>query len=206
MWKTWLQEVKERARRGLVQLARDTGDVFQALGAWGVVFLLAMLVLGALPLAAALTLGGTVDALIGARGIAVVTSDLNAALSRWLLLLVLGFGAYLFSLRFTGKAGEVGSSLREGVTFVSLFGYFFLINQGLLSVIFVFILAIDTLWSQRLRIRLVNLCVAIIIGALVANNLITYTVLRSFTVGEGLAMVTAIVAYVIALKFRIARH
>ena len=188
----------------MTNFGKDVGNVFQALGAWGVIFLLVEIVLGLLPISIVLTLGQTVDAMIGARGIGVVTSDVNDSLSRWLAMLIVGFLAYLFSIRFTGKAAEVGKGCREIVTFGSLVTYLIIIHQFFLAFLFVFILTVDILFSHNVRIRLASLLVAIIAGSAIAHDLVRYTVLRSFTVGEGLTMIAAIALFVVFLKLRIA--
>jgi hypothetical protein len=162
------------------------------------------IILGVLPLLFVLTLGSTVDAMIGARGIGVVTGDVNQQLSRWLILLIITFVAYLFSVRFTGKAGEVGRGLRNVVIFGCLLGYFVTINQIFLGFIFLLALVVDLVWSRVMGLRMANLFVVILVGSSVAHTLIRYTVLRSFTVGEGLTMVAAIAMFVVFLKLRIA--
>ncbi|MFZ2681663.1 MAG: hypothetical protein WAZ14_01010 [Patescibacteria group bacterium] len=205
MFKTYLHTLKQRGATQIVSFGQAVGDVFQALGWWGIPFLAAQIALGLLPLALILTLGDTVDAMNGARGIGVITSDLNAALSRWLIILLITFAAYLFSLRFTGKAGEVGRGLRELVIFGVLLSYLLGINQALLAILAGLVLLADVLWSQVMRVRLVGLCVLVLAGSLAAHAIIKFTVLRSFTVGEGLTMVTGIVMLVVCLKLRIAK-
>ena len=197
-------KTKQRAFERVTGFGRDVGSIFQALGAWGIVFLLVELVLGLLPLFIALTLGSTVDAMIGARGIGVVTSDVNDQLIRWLAILIVAFLAYLFTVRFTGKAGEVGRGLRDIVIFSSLLIYLITIHQIFLVFVFLGVLAIDIIFAHDVRIRMVNLLLAIMAGSVIAHTLIRYTVLRSFSVGEGLTMVAAIALFVVFLKLRIA--
>jgi hypothetical protein len=204
MWQEFWLQARQRAMDRTIGFARDVGNVFQALGAWGVVFLLVELILGLLPVFVVLTLGLTVDAMIGARGIGVVTSDVNDQLARWLVMLIVAFLAYLFTARFTGKAGEVGRGLREIVTFSSLFVFLITINQVFLAIIFLLILGIDIVWSHDSRVRVAGLLVAILSASLAAHTLVRYTVARSFTVGEGLAMIGGIAMVVVFLKLRIA--
>lgn len=204
MWSEFWTSTKMRVREKVIGFARDTGNVFQALGAWGIIFLLVQIVLGLLPIIGVLTLGATVDAMIGARGIGVVTSDVNDSLSWWLAMLIAGFLAYLFSVRFTGKAGEVGRGLREIITFASLLMYLITINQIFLALLSLTLLLVDVIFSHDTRIRLAGLLLALLAASSVAYTLIRYTVLRSFTVGEGLTMVAAIALIVIFLKLRIA--
>jgi hypothetical protein len=204
MWSEFWSRTKTQVRSRTSSFGHDVGSVFQALGVWGIVFLLVELILGVLPLFIALSLGTTVDAMIGARGIGVVTSDVNDQLARWLVVLILAFLAYLFTAKFTGKAGEVGRGLRDIVIFSTLIIYFVTLSQILLVLIFLLVLAIDVVFAENIRVRMGNLLVAIVVGSAVAHTLIRFTVLRSFTVGEGLAMVTAIALFVIFLKLRIA--
>jgi hypothetical protein len=204
MWSEFWSSTRTRALAKVTGFGRDAGNIFQALGWWGIVFLLVELVLGLLPIFGVVTLGGTVDAMIGARGIGVVTSDVNHELSRWLVMLIVGFLAYLFSARFTGKAGEVGRGLRDIVIFGSLLGYLVTIQQFFLVFVFLLILTIDITFAHDVRVRMASLLVAILAGSAIAHTLIRYTVLRSFTVGEGLTMVAAIALFVVFLKLRIA--
>lgn len=204
MWKEFWQSTKQRAFEKVTVFGKDVGNVFQALGAWGMVFLLVELVLGLLPINIVLALGKTVDAMIGARGIGVVTSDVNDSLSKWLIMLIVGFLAYLFTVRFTGKAAEVGRGLREIVVFGSLTIYLVIIHQFFLAFVFLSILAIDVIFSDKVRVRLASLLVAIVVSSVIAHDLVQYTVLRSFTVGEGLTMIAAIAMFVVFLKLRIA--
>lgn len=197
-------ELKTRVIRQVTEFGRDTGNVFHALGVWGVVFLLVELVLGLLPIMSVLTLGKTVDAMIGARGIGVVTSDVNHELIRWLVLLIAGFLAYLFSIRFTGKAGEVGRGLRDFVAFMSLLMYLITIHQIGLSLLLLLVLVVDVIFAYDVRVRLAGLLVAILAASAAAHNLIRFTVARAFTVGEGLAMVAAIAMVIVFMKMRIA--
>lgn len=197
-------ELVASAKQRIVTFGYDVGDIFQALRAWGSIFLFVQLVLGVLPLSIALTLGWTVDAMIGARGIGVMTSDVNHELTRWLVILVSGFLAYLFSVRFTGKAGEVGRGLREIVTFATLLLYLISIHQVFLSLVFSFLLGLDWLFVQNVQIRFANLGVSLLIGSLYVHQLVKFTIGRAFTVGEGLAMIGAIVMFVVCLKLRIA--
>lgn len=199
-----ISELKRVAGQRFVTFGRDVGNIFQALGIWGIIFLLSELVLGCLPLLVVLTLGWTVDAMIGARGIGVVTSDVNHELTRWLLILVIGFLAYLFSARFTGKAGEVGRGLREIVTFATLLLYLISIHQVFLFLVFSFLLGLDWLFVQFVQIRFANLGVSLFVGSLYVHQLVKFTIGRAFTVGEGLAMIGAIVMFVVCLKLRIA--
>lgn len=198
----WLS-TKQRAAQALVQFGKDTGNVFNALGVWSILFLLVEIILGFLPLVSALTLGKTVDAMIGARGIGVVTSDVNTALTHWLIVLLVGFVAYLFTVRFTGKAADVGRAFRDVVLFVSLLGYFVTIHQLFLAFVFLVVLGADTLFSD-LRVKIASLLLTLITGSLVAHTLIRYTVARAFTVGEGLAMIGAIALFVVFLKLKLA--
>jgi hypothetical protein len=204
MMADYWQRLKTETLDAATAFGRDVGHVFQALGFWGVIFLGVQIILGVLPLLFVLTLGSTVDAMIGARGIGVVTGDVNQQLSRWLILLIITFVAYLFSVRFTGKAGEVGRGLRNVVIFGCLLGYFVTINQIFLGFIFLLALVVDLVWSRVMGLRMANLFVVILVGSSVAHTLIRYTVLRSFTVGEGLTMVAAIAMFVVFLKLRIA--
>lgn len=204
MLKEFWQRACLRAIERITQFGQDVGNVFQALGAWGVVFLLVEIVLGLLPLACTFTLGRTVDAMIGARGIGVVTSDVNHELMRWLMILLIGFLAYLFSIRFTGKAGEVGRGLRDLVAFTSLLIYLITINQIGLSLLFLIVLVVDSSLAQKLKVRVAGLLVAILAGSASAHHLIRFTVARAFTVGEGLAMIAAIVMVIVFMKMRIA--
>lgn len=204
MMSEYFSHMRRQAVDRISCFGRDVGMVFQALVLWGIIFLLVEIVLGLLPLVIVLTLGSTVDAMIGARGIGVVTSDLNQELVRWLTILIVAFLAYLFSARFTGKAGEVGRGLRDATIFTSLLVYLITINQILLALMFLSIIVIDFVWSSDMRIRIVSLLVAILAGSLIAHTLVRFTVARSFTVGEGLAMIGAIVMFVVCLKMRIA--
>ena len=204
MWREFLITTRVRALAQVTSFGRDAGNVFQALGLWGILFLVVELVLGLLPIFGVLTLGATVDAMIGARGVGVVTSDVNRELSRWLVMLIVGFLAYLFSARFTGKAGEVGRGLREIIIFGSLLVYSLTIQQFFLASVFLVIVMIDSLFAHDVRVRIASLSVAILAGSAIAHTLIRYTVLRSFTVGEGLTMVAAIAVFVVFLKLRIA--
>lgn len=197
-------ELKTRVIRQMTEFGRDTGNVFHALGVWGVVFLLVELVLGLLPIMFVLTLGKTVDAMIGARGIGVVTSDVNHELVRWLVLLIVGFLAYLFSIRFTGKAGEVGRGLRDIVAFTSLLVYLITIHQIGLSLLLLLVLVVDVVFVNDVRVRLAGLLIAILAASAAAHHLIRFTVARAFTVGEGLAMVAAIAMVIVFMKMRIA--
>ena len=201
-----LSGIAYRFREQVLDFGRDVGHVFQALGVWGVLFLFVELVLGLLPLAIVLTLGATVDAMIGARGIGVVTSDVNHELTRWLMILIAGFLAYLFSIRFTGKAGEVGRGLRDIVAFTSLLVYLITINQIGLSLLLLLVLVADAIFVHDVRIRLAGLLVAMLAGGAAAHQLIRFTVARAFTVGEGLAMVASIVMVIIFMKMRIAAN
>jgi hypothetical protein len=196
---------RARAVDRVTTFGRAVGDVFQALGGWGIVFLLVQLLLGLLPVFVVLTLGSTVDAMIGARGIGVVTSDLNDQLGRWLVMLVVAFLAYVFSARFTGKAGEVGRGLRDIVIFGSLLVYLVTIQQIFLAGILLLILATDIIFFHDVRVRMAGLLLAILVGSAIAHTLIRFTVLRSYTVGEGLTMVAAITMLMVCLKLRIAR-
>lgn len=198
----WLN-AKQRAAQTLVQFGKDTGNVFNALGAWSIVFILVEIILGLLPLLSALTLGKTVDAMIGARGIGVVTSDVNTALTHWLVILLVGFVAYLFTVRFTGKAADVGRAFRDTVLFVSLLGYFVTLHQLFSAFVFFIVLGVDTFFYD-LRMKVASLLVTLITGSLVAHTLIRFTVARAFTVGEGLAMIGAIVLFVVFLKMKLA--
>ncbi len=204
MWREFLITTRVRALAQVTSFGRDAGNVFQALGLWGILFLVVELVLGLLPIFGVLTLGATVDAMIGARGVGVVTSDVNRELSRWLVMLIAGFLAYLFSIRFTGKASEVGRRLREIIIFGSLLVYSLTIQQFFLASVFLVIVMIDSLFAHDVRVRIASLSVAILAGSAIAHTLIRYTVLRSFTVGEGLTMVAAIAVFVVFLKLRIA--
>ncbi len=204
MMADYWQRLKTETLAAATAFGRDVGHVFQALGLWGVIFLSVQIILGVLPLLFVFTLGSTVDAMIGARGIGVVTGDVNQQLSRWLILLIITFVAYLFSVRFTGKAGEVGRGLRNVVIFGCLLGYFVTINQIFLGFIFLLALVVDLVWFRVVGLRMANLFVVILVGSSVAHTLIRYTVLRSFTVGEGLTMVAAIAMFVVFLKLRIA--
>ncbi len=204
MWSEFWSSTRARALAKVTGFGHDAGNIFQALGWWGIVFLLVELVLGLLPIFGLLTLGATVDAMIGARGIGVVTSDVNRELSHWLVMLMAGFSAYLFSIRFTGKASEVGRGLREIIIFGSLLVYSLTIQQFFLALVFLVIIMIDSLFAHDVRVRMASLLVAILAGSAMAHTLIRYTVLRSFTVGEGLTMVAAIALFVVFLKLRIA--
>ena len=204
MWREFWTSTRARAKHQVLSFGHDAGSVFQALGAWGVIFLLGEIVLGLLPLSIVLTLGATVDAMIGARGIGVVTSDVNDQLIRWLVILLASFLAYLFTVRFTGKAGDVGRGLREIVLFSSLLLYLIGIHQVFLAFVYLAVLVIDVLFVQNVRIRLAGLLLAILSGSAIAHAIIRFTALRSFTVGEGLAMVTGIAMFVVCLKLRVA--
>ncbi len=194
----------ERLRAQVLGFRRDLFQVLSVLQVWSILYLLVQIILGLLPLLAVLILGNTVDALIGSRGIGVVTSDLTQQLGYWLALMVLAFLAYIFSLRFTGKAGSVGRDLRDLIAFTSLIVYFIGILQLFLAVAFTVVIIFE-IASDTLRAKLVGLLSAVVIGILIANNLVKFTVSRSFTVGEGMAMIGAIAVFVVVLKMRIAR-
>lgn len=201
---SWWLNVREQTRERLMAFGKDTGNVFQALGIWGIFFLLVQIILGLLPLFAMLTLGKTVDAMIGARGIGVVTSDVRDQMAVWLGIIVVTFIAYVFSVRFTGKSGLVGRGLRDSVLFGSLLVYLVTVNQIFLALVFLVTLVVDVVFTASLRIRLMNLFITILAGCSAAQTLIRYTVLRSFTVGEGLTMIAVVVLFVVFLKLRLA--
>ena len=205
MANAWLTNQFLQAQQRVKQFFLNLKQVTQALGLWSGVFVIAQIVLGFLPMVMALTLGLTVDAMIGARGIGVMTSDLNAQLMRWVLMLVIGFAAYFFTLRFSGKAAEVGHALRDIVLFSALLVFFVGSQQILLAAVYLLMLALDYVFGDDRRIRFASLAVIVIVGMMIAHTLIRFTILRSYTVGEGLGIVTAIVTFMVFFKFRLIR-
>ena len=199
-----LNRYPEYLRTQVLNFKRDLFQVLGVLQVWSVLYLLVQIILGLLPLLAVLILGNTVDALIGARGIGAVTSDLTKHLGYWLALMVVAFLAYIFSLRFSGKAASVGKDVRDLISFGSLIVYLIGILQILLAVIFALIVVFE-IASPSLKAKLAGLLVAIVTGIIAANTLIKFTVHRSFTVGEGLAMIGAVAMFVVVYKMRIAR-
>ena len=204
MWSDFWTDTRTRSFDRMFAFGRDVGNVFQALGIWGIVFLLVEIILGLLPIFIVISIGSTVDAMIAARGIGVVTSDLNEQLARWLVMLILAFFAYLFTVRFTGKAGEVGRGLRDILIFFTLLVYLVTIGQFFLVFMFLLAIFLDVVFAHDVRVRMLNLFVTILVASAIAHSLIKFTVLRSFTVGEGLTMVAAVAMFVVFLKLRIA--
>jgi hypothetical protein len=186
------------------QFFEDLKQIVRALGWWSGMFITAEVVLGLLPLAMVITLGAAVDAMIGARGIGVMTSDIQRQLAVWMILMLLGFFTYVFAMRFTGKAGSVGTQLRSGVTFSSLIIYLCLSRQIFLSFVYAILLVADVAFSDFPKMRIINLTLVVIIGMIVAQTFVRFTVFRAFTVGEGLSLAIAVTVFMIFYKLRLA--
>lgn len=202
MSNNFLTESYYAGRQRLLEFVNDLKNVITALGVWSSVFILAEVILGLLSVAGVMTLGLTIDAVIGARGIGVMTTDVTSQLWRWLLILLIGFAAYMFVQRFSGKAAAVGQNIAELIFSVAMFAYFLFAQQYLLVCIYFVLWLAEVFFLRDRRVRLLILSIAILISIYAVKVLIGYTVLRAYTVGEGLALVAAIIVSVISFKLR----
>ena len=201
-----MSQTPRQAMLRLERVLRDTGAIFQALGAWGAIFFLTNLVLGLLPLGLAVSLSKLVDAMIGARGIGTMTSEVTGGMWRFLLLMVVAFISYLFIVRFKDRSATVGAMLRDVTMSTSLLIFLIVHQQIGLSFGLALLLLLDTLVLSTFRARLVCLAIAILVSVVAAEEIIRFTVHRAFTVGEGLAILAAIAMLLALMKMRLARH
>lgn len=189
----------------LDRVRQDAGIVFQALGLWGVVFFGANVILGVLPLGVTVSLGKLVDAMIGARGIGAMTSEVTESMWRFLIIMIISFFAYLFVVRFKERAAAIGGVLRDAVIALSLLIFLLLHQQPGLAFFLTLVLLIDVLAFETFQLRLGVLGLTILVSILVAEKAVRFTVLRSFTVGEGIAILVAMAMMLVLLKIRFAR-
>ncbi len=184
---------------------RDAGTVFQALGIWGVIFFLAHVVLGAMPLSVAILLGELIDAMIGARGIGTMTSEVTGSMWRFLALMMLTFVAYLFVARFRDRAAGIGGMLRDVVMTLCLLAFLITQQQSGLAFFLMVTLLVDVFFLETFQLRLGVLGLAILVNILIAEKIVRFTVLKSFTIGEGIAILVVMAMMLTLLKIRFAR-
>lgn len=172
---------------------------------WSLLFVSAHAVIAATPYVSSWLLGDTVNALIGARGIGTMTKELSTLLwySGGAVLIV--FLAYIFTLKFSGRAALAGRVLE--ITLALFLVSIGLALHGRLSALFVFLLLhlLLSMYRERKIIAIGILALAIIAAVLETNTIVHFTISRSLTIGEGITVITLVIWSLGLLKLRFIR-
>ncbi len=184
---------------------RQLRQTLSGLCKWAPLFVLTHAVIAVFPVASSLLFGATIDALIGARGVGVMTSDLTTDLWRFGGLILAVFVSYLFTMKFSGLAAASGLAI-EGFLASSL-----LLIALAWSVQWAFIATLIlahlllSMYGAKLYIRLAILTLVLVAVIVTINSSLNFTVTRSITVGEGLTVIALVAWSAVILKLRLLR-
>lgn len=204
--------VDEVLKEGLVNADKEWSPSLKAirqtlreLGRWNMPFILAHTVIATLPLLSSFLLGATIDALIGARGVGVMTSELTSDLWRFGTLLLVVFACYIFTAKFSGQAAQAGSALVYLIALTCLVIGLVLREQWEFALVTVALQALLSMFGTKLWLRFAWLTAGIVAAIIAVQSVLQVTISRSSTVGEGLAIIALIVWSIVLLKLRLIR-
>lgn len=204
--------VDQVLKEGLLNLEREwlpnlraVKQTLRELGRWSLPFVLAHVVIAALPVLSSFLLGSTIDALIGARGVGVMTSELTGDLWRFGALLLIVFISYVFTAKFSGQAAQAGNSLAYSVALSFLLLGLLVSGQWEVALVLGLAQLLLSMYGSKLWLRVAWLTAAIMGAVIAIHSILEVTISRSGTVGEGLALVALIVWSIVLLKLRLIR-
>lgn len=187
-------------REDLESYFADLWRLLRALGVWGVAFVLSAIILMALPVIFSVHIGKLTDAIIGARGIGVMTVDVTKALRMLLGATIFGFLAEMFLSRFEGKAATLTKALYTiGATIVL---FVMLLNLGWwgMAIWPLLLLILRRVLNKVPYLQYVFVVPVVLLFLSLATNVITYAVIRAVTVGDAMGTVTAAGLYAVLMS------
>lgn len=181
-----IRKAHEDIKAALGQFFNDYKRLFRASKSTAVLLLISHVFIGLLPLLELITLFGLTDALIGARGIGVWTSDVTTFMWYQVGLLIVAIPALFFSSQLSGVTKRLGWTAAEAALIASLF-----FAALPIAPILLFALLVGAFVASYFPHKFVLLGYSVVVILLMVNNfsnVLRVTVLRGATVGEAVLL------------------
>lgn len=173
--------------RFFVSYASDIGKTLHSLGVFGPLFLLLAVCEGVFPVLTVHGLGGWLDAVLGARAVGAVTSDLTAATRQMLFFFALSVVSTGFSQVLLGGRARIAL---QCVALCAAFFTVFILSFPIFISLFIASLLFFVSWFSIAHDR-VRALVFLVVGTLFMSQIFwrisQLVMVRAYTVGEALS-------------------
>ena len=187
------------SREDVEVFAHDIWKLLKALGIWAIPFVLSIIAIAGLPAVFATHIGKLTDAIIGARGVGMMTIDVTRAIRILTGATVVGFLAEMFLSRFEGKASSLASRTYAIGALVVLAITIF--NLGWYGVaIWPVVLVVTRIILKKVPyLQYLFIVPVVLLFLSCATNVIQYAAIRAVTVGAAMSTVVAAGIYAVVV-------